>query len=114
MEETEKEELANIIKKNLMQEFETIHFSRNLMNTIKVYQNENGNWCVDIPAMLYNLKQFKKKGVIIPYYKGSYAERINQTGGFSGKHKNYVENIIKSSIQEWLGSVQKKGTVRSE
>ena len=106
--------LALIIEKNLKAEFEILHFSRNLMNTIKVSKNSEGNWEVDIPADLYNLKQFKKKGVIIKTYKGSYAERINQTGGFSGKHKGYVEKVIEKSIKQWLAEIKKNGKVSEE
>lgn len=114
MDDTAKRQLAELIKHNLVNEFQEIHFSKNLMNTIKVRQNDDGNWEVDIPADLYNLKQFKKKGVIIKTYKGSYAERINQTGGFSGKHTGYVEKIIKKCIQQWLNSNQIKGKVSEE
>lgn len=109
-----KQKLASIIQKNLQEEFKTVHFSKNLMNTIKVSKNSEGNWEVDIPADLYNLKQFKKKGVIIKTYKGSYAERINQTGGFSGKHKGYIETIIAKSVKEWLAAIGKKGKVSKE
>ena len=114
MEDLLKERLAMIIKKNLKAEFENVHFSKNLMNTIKVSKNSDGNWEVDIPADLYNLKQFKKKGLIIKTYKGSYAERINQTGGFAGKHKGYIETIIAKSVKEWLASMGKHGKVSEE
>lgn len=32
---------------------------------------------------------------------GSYAEEVDQTGGFSGTHKDYVERCIKKGIEEW-------------
>lgn len=106
-----KQRLAEIIRQNFINEFETIHFSKNLMNTITV-KEEDGKFIVDIPAPLYNLKQFKARGVILKTYKGSYAERINNTGGFSGKHTGYVERIITTSINQWIKESQLKAKVK--
>lgn len=91
-------------------DFDTIYLSGNLRRTTTIDKFYD-TYTIDIPARVYNIKKFKKQGIII--YKdegltnttikkkgviksGSYADEVNTySGGFSGKHKNFVENAIK-------------------
>lgn len=107
-----KEDLANYILDEIREEFSMVHLSGNLSRSLKVYKNGE-NWVVEIPAIMYDFKTYFSKGVIVPYNgDDSYAQLINKTGGFSKKHKNYVERCINSGIQKWLSSLNKKGRVK--
>lgn len=98
---SDKEQLARLIVEMLELEFKDIHLSKNLVNTIKIYKDVD-KWVVEIPAVMYDFKTYFSKGVIIPYNgDDSYAELINQTGGFSGKHKDYIDNCIVNAIIRW-------------
>jgi hypothetical protein len=99
----DKFQLAECIQEALRDEFEFVHLSKNLINTMYIKIDEtNNSVSVEIPAMKYNVKKFRETGVIKYYYKGSYAEAINKSGGFSGKHTDYIENCILKGIQKWL------------
>lgn len=95
------EELAEMIKNNIKSDFEKVHLSGNLMNTIKVSYNADG-FQVEIPAEMYDIALYKKDKVLKFTGKGSYAQEVNETGGHSGKHKNYVERAIETAINEWI------------
>lgn len=103
--------LANIIVKHLQAEFSIRHLSGNLVNTIKITQTKNG-YAIEIPAEVYNILLYKKKGVIIYTNNGSYASKIDHTGGFSGAHVGYVNRVINNAIQEWLAVNEIKGKIR--
>lgn len=110
-----KRRLAEIIVKKLKAEFSSIHLSGNLASTIKISKysdNENSGYEIEIPAEMYDIAKFRKDGVIIHTGKGSYASEVNVSGGFSGQHKNYVENSIQQAISEWLGESQLKAKIK--
>lgn len=108
-----KEKLAKLILEELKKEFQVTHLSKNLVNTLKIYK-DGEKWVVEIPAVMYDFKTYFSKGVIVPYNgDDSYAQLINQTGGFSKKHKNYVENCINSAIKRWLDSEKVEAKVRN-
>lgn len=94
-------QLAVFIADAIRDEFETVHFSGNLAATIKVYQN-NGNWCVEIPAEVYDVVYYMKNKRVVHTEDKSYASEVDKTGGFSGKHKDYVDRCIKKAIYKWL------------
>lgn len=94
---TKQLDLAKCIEEAIREEFKTSHLSQNLVNTIKIEQY-NGVVTIDIPAMKYNMKKFKETGVIKYYYRGSYAEQLNQRG----EHKGYVERCIEKGIEKWM------------
>lgn len=105
-------DLAELIVQSLQKEFEIVHYTGNLMNTIKIIETENGV-AVEIPAERYLFSAYRKKGVIVPYgFGGSYASKIDKTGGFSGKHKGYVEKCINEAITKWMFKHQIKGRVK--
>lgn len=94
--------LAEKIKNHLKDEFEELHLSGNLMDTITIDHDGDG-YLVKIPAKVYDILQFYKTGAIIYREdKGSYAQEVNITGGFSGRHKGYVEKSINNAINEWI------------
>ncbi len=92
--------LAEKIRNKIRLEFNVVHLSKNLMNTIKVYETSYG-YEVEIPAEIYDIKKWFKEGVIVYTGKGSYAQAVNETGGWSESHNGYVECAIASAIQEW-------------
>lgn len=94
-------DLANLIKENLKKDFEQVHLSGNLANTITIGVSENGYY-IDIPAQIYDIQKWLKQGVIVYTEDGSYAQQVNIDGGFSGKHVGYVELSIKKSIEQWI------------
>ena len=106
----QKLELAKCIEEAFKEEFLLSHLSKNLIDTMKIEVVGN-NVEIDIPAMKYNITKFKKNGVIQYYYRGSYAQQINETGGFSGKHKDYIDRCIEKGIQKWLAQRGKSGRV---
>lgn len=106
----DKIELANCIADAIRKEFKDIHFSYNLVKTMKIEVNGN-DVSIDIPAMKFNLKQYRLKGIIKYYYRGSYANLINYTGGFSGTHKDYTQRCIEEGISKWLAQKGKQGRI---
>ena len=59
------------------------------------------------------LEKWEKEGVIVPYEKGgSYASQVDKTGGFSGKHKGYVDKCIDLAISQWLTKYRINGRIR--
>lgn len=95
------EDLALMIQEHIINGFKEKHLTMNLMNTIKVRKTEKG-YEVDIPAELYDLKKWNEDKVVVYTGKGSYAQRVDITGGFSKKHKAYIEYAIEESIQSWV------------
>lgn len=94
-------DLANKIKKYIKQDFEETHLSGNLMENINVTLTSKGI-SIEIPAEMYDIKKFLREGVIVYTGEGSYAEQVDEVGGFSRKHKNYVEIAIRKALREWL------------
>lgn len=106
-------ELAKLIHRELVEEFSTIYLSGNLRDTIKVsYDGKTAT--VEIPAEMYDLKLFKEEGAIVYTGKGSYAEAVNQKGGFSKSHKNYVERAIELAIFTWMKNNGIKGRITND
>ena len=94
-------DLAYKIAEELQNEFAQVHLTGNLMNTIEVKATENGA-TVEIPAQLYDIDRFLETGEIVhDKGDGSYASQIDTTGGWSGKHTNYVDRCIKRAINRW-------------
>ena len=79
------------------QDFDNIYLSGNLRRTTTIYKTNSNEYQINIPARVYDINLFKKKGIIV-YKDGSYADEVNTySGGFSGKHKNFVENAIRDA-----------------
>lgn len=104
----QKVELANLIEQEIKNEFDKIHLSLNLAETIKIKIN-GSSVQVEIPAQMYDIKKFRNEGVIVYTGKGSYASSVNNYGGFSRKHKNYVDRCIYIAIEKWLKQYQLQG-----
>ena len=118
MGEKELEMLADIILKNLKEEFSIKKLSGNLLNTIKV-EKANDEINIHIPAQTYNMLLYQTKGVVVHTSHGSYASKLNEEGSsfmvypqgtrkgskriYPRNHKGYIDKIIDKSIKEWRG-----------
>ena len=94
-------ELAKTLQECLVEEFQDKFLSGNLRDTIKLNVMGNDRIEVEIPAELYDLKEWKKSGAIIYTGLGSYAQAVNVYGGFSKTHKFYVERAIEEAVNKW-------------
>lgn len=94
-------QLAELIKKYIKEDFEDVHLSGNLMDTITV-SYDSGKYYVEVPAKIYDVDLFLRDKVIVYTGEGSYAQDVNETGGLSGKHTNYVDKAIISAVDEWI------------
>jgi hypothetical protein len=91
-----------ILKEELRKEFEIVHLSKQLYNSIQlVPSSEDGKIHIRIPAQIYDIALYRKRGVIKPISQNSYAWAVNRSGGFSGTHKDYVSRCIYSTIRRW-------------
>lgn len=108
LQKEDKELLAQLIIRNIEANFAVKHISKNLIKTIKVEFKDNGDFFIDIPAQIYDLKLWNEKKAIVYSGKGSYANLVNKTGGFSKTHKNYVEIAIDNAIVQWLPMIKEK------
>ena len=95
------EDLALMIQEHIKEGFREKHLSMNLMNTIQVRKTDN-SFEVDIPADLYDLKKWNQDKVVVYTGQGSYAQRVYVTGGFSKKHKAYIEYAIMECVEKWV------------
>ena len=93
-------ELKNLIIKEFEKEFEKIHLSHNLVDTIKVEEMTDGYY-IDIPADIYDLTWYTHRNIIVYTGEGSYADEVDISGGFSGTHTNYVDNCIAKAMKKW-------------
>lgn len=93
--------LAELVQKYIKEDFEAVHLSGNLMETIKINRTATSIE-IEVPAERYDIKRFNKEGVIVYTGNGSYAQAVDIWGGFSKTHKNYIEDAIKQAVQEWL------------
>lgn len=94
-------ELAKCIEEAFKEEFRIYNYSGNLINTMSVNVVDD-NVTIDIPAQTYDMLEYKMKKIIKYTNKGSYAEQVNKTGGFSGMHVGFIERCIEKGIQKWL------------
>lgn len=108
LQKEDKELLAQLIISNIEANFAVKHISKNLIKTIKVEFKDNGDFYLDIPAQIYDLKLWNEKKAIVYSGKGSYANLVNKTGGYSRTHKNYVEIAIDNAIAQWLPIIKEK------
>ena len=104
------------VREFIEEDFAITYLSGNLRDTTKVYKVNNNSFVVHIPAKVYNINLYRKKGIIVygdnahktnyskdlksykPLHQGSYAEAVNTSGGFSKKHKNYVERALDKAL----------------
>lgn len=97
-----KEDLALMIEAEVMDEFSAIHLSRNLMETMSVSSDGKGDFRVVIPAIRYDIAKYRAEKVVVHQpERGSYAEHVNKTGGFSRTHGGYVEKAIYAALDKW-------------
>jgi hypothetical protein len=129
----------DILIEEFEKEFENIHLSRNLANTIRWERNETG-YAIVIPAQTYKMYQFFKNGVVIHDGKGSYASELNisgssialynkkgkkhklKSGGYNGhsnvkhlgNHVGYIDKCIQKAVQRWIGTTPEYNEYKME
>ena len=92
------------------EEYNTVHLSYQLAMTSKVLIVDDGTSLM-IDAPTYDVGQFRAKKILIHDNKGSYASANDTEGGFSGKHKGYIQRAIQYAIDKML---KEKGIDASE
>lgn len=121
--------LAWMIRDNIKKDFEKKHLSKNLVNTIKVSIFE-GEVKIHIPAQTYNMLLYQTKGVVVHNGKGSYANKLNETGSeffvynegtrkgsFKLKphnHIGYIDKAINDALNTWVDSLSERYTMTIE
>ena len=97
-----KQELAEFIVREFEEEFRYVYFTHQLVDSIHV-NTFNNIVEIEINPQIYDVYAAKKYGVIKPgKIPGSYASDVDISGGFSGKHKGYIERCINKGVQKWL------------
>lgn len=94
------EVLKSYIIEQLQYEFSEIFLSHNLIDTMEIKEINDG-YIIEIPAEVYDIDIYKNKKVVVYTGEGSYADEVDISGGFSGKHKNYVDRAISKSMRKW-------------
>lgn len=102
--QTLKRSLANILADQFRLEFQSIHLSGQLLRSINVSTDEEGNYQVEIPAKIYDVGFYRKYGIIKHTSQDSYAIDVNLTGGFSGMHKDYLAHCLNRAIMAWAST----------
>lgn len=104
--------LADLIAANVRANFEEIHLSGNLMDTIEVGK-DFGYYMVRIPAVRYDLAKYRATHAIVyTPEKGSYADEVDSRGGFSGRHVDYVDLSIKRALYQWLADCRLNADIK--
>lgn len=103
--------LADLIVEYIKKDFAYIHFSGNLSATIQIEEDASGLRVI-VPAEKFDIGMYKAKGEIVYTHNGSYADSVDREGGWSGRHKNYIEKSIKAAIYRWLLERKIEGKVR--
>ena len=120
-----RERLAELIFEAISTDFEYVHLAQNLVATMNIYSEivayidpDSGEKVtvdkvvLDIPAPRYSISTYLRTGAVVYTGRGSYANTVNKHGGFSKKHKNYVEKAIAVAINRWLIEYGLKGVVK--
>lgn len=100
---------ADLIAEEIKKEFSGKHLSGSLAKSVRVVVISSDEVDVIIDAPKYDIKEFEESGVIVPVGVESYADEVNQTGGFSKLHMGYVEKAIKSAYVMWKLKLKEKG-----
>lgn len=98
-----KDSFARILAEEFRKEFSVIFLSKQLYNSIRVFVDEDGRYHVTIPAQVYDIDFYRKRGIIKHIGTEGYSLDVNITGGFSSRHKDYVAKCIERTIYRWAG-----------
>ena len=96
-----KKSLAELLADQFRYEFQSVHLSGQLLRSINVSVDDEGNYQVEIPPQIYDVGYYKKYGIIKHISQDSYAIDVNITGGFSGLHKDYLAHCLNRAIMAW-------------
>lgn len=101
----DKMKIASYIREEIDKEFSEYFVSRNLVDTIEIYDelSWDGSKCaiVSIPAEIYDYHIWKNHRAIIYTNEGSYASEVNERGGYSKRHVDYIDKAIERAIERW-------------
>lgn len=89
---------VNDIMNSIQKNFDVVHLSGNLKDTMYAYYLSPSEAIIEIPAKRYDIDKFLKNRIIVYTEDGSYAKEVNMTGGFSTLHTNYVDLAIQEAI----------------
>lgn len=116
----ELEKLAEIIVRNLNEEFEAKHLSKNLINTV-VVRNYGNEITIEIPAQVYDMRTYQEKRIVVHNRNESYASKLDEEGSSfvvyqNGRartirprnHKGFANRIVDDAITERKGSLDGK------
>ena len=84
---------------NIEKEFDLVHLSGNLVDTMRGPMR-SGHGKLVIPADTYDISLYRREKVIVYNGIGSYASEVSKTGGFSGVHVGYDERAIDKAIRK--------------
>lgn len=98
-----KDSFARILAEEFRKEFSVIFLSKQLYNSIRVFVDEDGRYHVTIPAQVYDIDFYRKRGIIKHTGTEGYSVAVNVTGGFSSSHRGYVGKCIERTIYRWAG-----------
>ena len=99
--------LAQRIKDEITENFDKVHLSGNLADTMYIERVGDNEYKLHIPAQVYDQYQYVKNNVIVYQpEKGSYAESVDEYGGYvfgkpTWNHIGYVEGSIVNGIKWW-------------
>lgn len=109
--------ITTLFMTELRKEFEHKHMSMNLVNTVRI-ENDNGKIKIHIPAKMYNMKLFQQEGVVVHTSNGSYAEKLDKEGSsfyvYPGKtrkgsyrvspknHIGFINRVLNKVIQSFI------------
>ena len=107
--EDELELLGKIILRKLNEEFDLKHLSGNLIRTIRV-ESSSDEIKIHIPAEIYDVLEYKRRGVVVPTGEGSYASKLDIEGSSymvgskrysPHNHIGYINKVVNEAIEEW-------------
>lgn len=97
-------QIASAAMNLVYQDFALRHLSGNLMGTMELTYGEDYA-SLRVPAVKYDLKRWNKDKVIVSQpWLGSYAEKVNVSGGFSRTHQEYAERATIGAIRLCMGA----------
>lgn len=101
------------INHDIIDDFLEYNFSLNLIKTMELVEKHNG-WKLKIPAKRYDQEKYKNEHIIVYTGKGSYANAVDNEGGwvidhYTGHHIGYVSKSINYGINRFKNIIENEG-----
>lgn len=111
----------------LRKDFTEHHLSGNLLRTTEIVDEGNYSCVIRIPARVYNMPLYIKKGIFMYEGSKSYATRLNEEGSkieyvqrrsqnreikrtrYIGNHKGYIDKSIDAGVKAIEGRIERNG-----